>query len=354
MQIKNLKHRLYYMAMLGLVLGLFCCEVNKNPDVSNIEVDMNVVRFDRLLFELDTTNMAASYQQLESKHPAFTELFFNHILPIKSTFAERQAKDFETDLSKFINDDFCRSLYDTTQIVYPDLEDTAEEIKQMLKYATFYFPDVNVKTLYAYISEFGFQTFMFTDEHGDDAVGIGLDLFLDDYPYKIFSTANPAFSAYITRAFNRDHIPKKVADAVIDDLLLQKSGDRLLDRMIENGKKLILLKKFMPNAQDSILFEYSAEQMDWVYGNEANIWVLLLSEELLYETNRKKTRSLIEVSPNSKGMPPEAPGRTANFIGYKILEKFMERNAEVSLDSLINIKDAQYILDNARYKPSHR
>ena len=138
--------------MLGLIIGLFCCEGNKNPDVSNIEVDLNLVRFDRLLFALDSTNMASSYQELENDHPAFTELFFNHILPIKSTFAERQAQDFESDLIKFINDDFCRSLYDTTQIVYPDLDAPIKEITQMLKYAKFYFPDVNIKTCLLYTS----------------------------------------------------------------------------------------------------------------------------------------------------------------------------------------------------------
>lgn len=340
--------------LMGLSHLLFSCEVNKNPDVSNIEVELNTVRFDRLLFNMDTTDVKQSFQELESEHKAFTDIFFKHILPLKGPLGQPDQKKFEEGLSKFVNDDFTRSLYDTAQIVYPDLKSTDEQIVEMLKYAKYYFPDINVSRVYTYISEFGYQTFLFTQEDGSDAVGVGLDLFLDDYPYKLFAAGNPSFSAYISRAFNKDHIPKKVAEAIIDDLFQVKSGERLLDKMMENGKKLLMLEKFLPHTQDSIIFEYTKEQMDWIKSNEANVWVHLLSEDLLYETNRKKTRSLIEVSPTSKGMPQESPGRTANYIGYKILKKFQDRNPNISLDSLIQIKDAQYLLDNARYKPSQR
>ena len=86
---------------------------------------------------------------------------------------------------------------------------------------------------------------------------------------------------------------------------------------------------------------------------DSNIYVHVLSEDLLYETRGKKIKSLVDRSPSSKGMPAESPGRTANYIGYKIVEKFMSRT-DISLDSLIRIQDAQFILDNSRYKPLNK
>ncbi len=335
--------------LMGLMLILLSCEVNKIPDVSNIDVDLNTIRFDKILFEMDTTDVKSSFIKIESEHKAFTDIFFQHILPLKTPSSKSEVT-FEQNLSKFINDEFCQSLYDTTQIVYPDVEGIQKDVKQMLKYSKYHFPELNVNKVYTYISEFGYQTFLFSHENGD-GLGIGLDLFLNDYPYENFSAGNPAFSAYITRTFNKEHIAKKAADAIIDDIREWKSRDRLLDKMIENGKKQILLKSFLPRTQDSILFEYSQEQMDWVNNNEFNIWAHLLDEELIYETNRKKIKTLLEMSPSSIGMPLEAPGRTANFIGYKILQKYLERNPEITLDSLINIQDPQFILDNSRYKP---
>jgi hypothetical protein len=53
-------------------------------------------------------------------------------------------------------------------------------------------------------------------------------------------------------------------------------------------------------------------------------------------------------------MPLEAPGRTAGFVGWKILENFWKRNPEMSLSQILLLKDAQKILDSSRYKPLKR
>jgi len=50
-------------------------------------------------------------------------------------------------------------------------------------------------------------------------------------------------------------------------------------------------------------------------------------------------------------MPPEAPGRTANWIGWKIVKAYMNRHPEVTPADLLNIKESQKILDGSRYKP---
>jgi hypothetical protein len=50
-------------------------------------------------------------------------------------------------------------------------------------------------------------------------------------------------------------------------------------------------------------------------------------------------------------MPEEAPGRTANWIGWQIVKSFMARQPETTMEELIALKDAQQLLDLARYKP---
>ncbi len=342
----------FQLIFVGLIILLVGCKVNKNPDVSDIDVNLNIIRFEKKLFNIDTTNTLASFVNLKEEYPAFVELFFNHVLPLRDVKSPKDDKILAKNISSFINDDFAKSVYDTTQIVYPEMKEVSEKLTSTLKYVKYYFPEVEVENVYTFVSEFGYQTFIFSEKDGKDAIGVGLDLFLNDYPYKRFAQTNASFSDYLTRAFTKEHIPKRIAEAIIDDILKPEKGERLLDKMIQNGKKQYLLKKFMPFEQDSIIFEHSGKQMEWVKENELNIWVHLLSEELIYDTNRKKIKSLIDFSPTSKGMPDEAPGRTANYTAYRIIEKFMQRNPEIELDSMINISDPQFILDNARYKPT--
>ena len=56
-------------------------------------------------------------------------------------------------------------------------------------------------------------------------------------------------------------------------------------------------------------------------------------------------------APYSKGMPHESPGQVAVWVGWKIVDEFMQNNSEISISELFEIKDAQYILNQSKYKP---
>ena len=50
-------------------------------------------------------------------------------------------------------------------------------------------------------------------------------------------------------------------------------------------------------------------------------------------------------------MPQESPSRIAYYIGYKIINSFMQNNREVTLDELMNYTDYNSILNKSKYKP---
>ena len=343
-----------FLVLLAILLITSCGDEKEVPNISNIEVDVDFYRFDQDFNNLDTLNFEESIKALDQKYPNFAPLFYTRILPLVSPTDPKNKSLLGDNVSKYINDSFAESLFDTVQIVFPDLDTEKKELETALKYLKYYFPETGNYNVYAFISEFAYQTFIMDDHDGKDGLGLGLDMFLGaEYPYKQLITKNATFSDYITRSFNKEHLTKKLMDAVIDDLAGATMGDRLIDKMISSGKKQYILDKAMPYTADSIKWEFTSQEMDWVQKNEVNIYVHILSEDLLYETRTKKIKSLIDYSPSSKGMPPESPGRTANYIGYKIVNRFMTRT-NISLDSLTRIQDAQFILDNSKYKPLNK
>ena len=50
-------------------------------------------------------------------------------------------------------------------------------------------------------------------------------------------------------------------------------------------------------------------------------------------------------------MPAGAPGRTANYMGWQIVKKYMNRNPETTMQDLIAYTDAQKLLEESKYKP---
>ncbi|MEM6831500.1 MAG: hypothetical protein AAF551_13400, partial [Bacteroidota bacterium] len=76
----------YFLLLTSLCLILTFClggcrDKSKNiPDVSEIEVPLNIVRFDQALFSLDTNNMEAELEDLTQSYPDFSQVYFGNLL----------------------------------------------------------------------------------------------------------------------------------------------------------------------------------------------------------------------------------------------------------------------------------
>lgn len=345
MNVKN-----WYFLLFAALVSTYACECGKGkdiPDVSGIPVKVEIKRFEQDLFALDTNNIGSGLAQLEEKYPAFSPIFFENILGSKDTTIAPEGH--EQYVRGFVSHPAVRKLHDTCQVVFPNLDRLQKDFEQAFRFFKYYFPAQPLSgEVVTYISEYTVGGFLYDD----NSIGIGLDFYLgENYPYQQYNPANPNFSQYLIRTFNRDHIVEKSMKLLVEDLLGPPPGNKMLDYMIHNGKALYLLDLLLPEAQDSVKLEYTQKQVDWCNENEANIWAYLISEKLLYSTDWGKYRKFVEPSPNSPGMPDEAPGRTGNWLGWQIVKAYMEKNPGTSPGELIQLRDAQVILDKSKYKP---
>jgi len=316
------------------------------PNIDKSEVDFKFIEFDNELFELDTTILDKELINIKSKYPAFSELFFESILPIKDQNAQMSIDI----LNNFLGDPSLQSLGDTVSQVI-DKSKLKAQFAEAFKYSKHYIPNLKAPNIYTLISGFAYQRFLFEDEDGD-ALGVGLDFFLGaDYPYKKIDPKNPSFSQYQTRSFNQDHIVKKALETWIEDKIPPPAKNNLVAHMITNGKKLYILDQLLPTVSDTVIMEYTMDQLTWAEENQLQIWSFFFDQDLFYETNLRKLNKYINPSPDSPGMPPEAPGRIANYMGWKIVETYMSKYPDKSLEMLILEGDTQKILDMSKYKP---
>lgn len=206
-------------------------------------------------------------------------------------------------------------------------------------------------TVYTFISGFQYQCFVFEHEN-EEALGLGLDLFLgSSFPYGKIDPGNPAFSAYLTRSFNKDHMVKKAIEVLIEDKMNPPSRSDFLSLIIWGGKKLYALDQILDFKADTVIFEYTPQQLEWCRNNETQMWNFFFEKDLFYETDVRSFNKLVAPSPYSPGMPREAPGATGNYIGYRIVQSFMERHPQTDLSTLLRWENAQEILDMSAFKP---
>ena len=345
MQIQNCTS---VLGLIFLSLLFWQCESeSKNiPDVSNTQVDIKIRRFEQALFALDTNTTDIPFDnqvaQLQREYPNFWPVFKQMI---GNPFLE--GADFAPQVYDFITHPGVRSLYDTTQIIYNNIEAVEGNLETAFSYYKHYFPERNVPEVVSYISEFGVGTFTY----GDSLLGIGWDFFMgEDFPYDY-----DVFPAYLQKSMSKEHITSKSIEAVISNMVEAKDkGQRLLEFMIDNGKILYIKSLVLPNIPNDILLEWTPEQLSWMENklNEQELWRQILKRKLLYSTRQSEYQKLITASPSgTTWMPPESPGKTGNWIGWQIVKAYMERNPDTSLEELIALKDAQKILDASKYRP---
>jgi hypothetical protein len=341
--------RLQLFAAVTLTLAFFGCQPDEKrqvPDVSDIEMDIKIRRFEQDLFQGDTVQMAATLDSLEQAYPEFSAIFFNQLMGINDPRIAPQGPI--AFMKGFVQHPPVQQLYDSIRYHYGDMREVEADFEQAFRYFRHYFPEQPTPTVTTFLSEYAIAAFVY----GDNDVAVALDYFLgEDYPYQKINPSDPAFSGYMVRTFNREHLVSKAIQAMIGGLVAEPKQRRLLDLMVNNGKKLYILDQLMPYTPDSIKLEVTAAQSEWLEDNELEMWAYFLKEELFYSEDWQEIRKFVDYSPHSPGMPPEAPGRTANFMGWQIIKAYMKRHPETTLPELLEMTDAQKLLDASRYKP---
>ncbi|MFK7810038.1 MAG: hypothetical protein AB8F74_19690 [Saprospiraceae bacterium] len=323
---------------LFILFSISACVLDKGkniPDVSQIDVDLKVNQFEKDLFALDTSDLITGKENLKVEYPVFfDELYLGKILPVL------QRDDV---FSAFVKSETIRGLVDTVGIVFGDFSKETAELEEAFRFHKYYFPKKEIPKVVTFVSEYSYGAFTY-----EGVLGVGLDFFLGEN-YPLYDPN--VFPKYIRRTMNQKHIVSRAIEAVANDLVGTSKGEKLLDIMIHNGKILYVMDALLPHTPDSIKLGYTQLETEWVQENELQMWTHFLGEDLLYSTSLRDIRKLVDHSPNSPGMPADAPGRTANWTGWQIVKSYMNRYPETTLTQLIEETDAQQILNKAKYKP---
>jgi hypothetical protein len=333
------------IVLLFASLLLFSCKHReKIPDVSNIPVTLTTERFEKDLFALDSATIVNQLPQLEAKYPSFGNNFFFRIL---NTDPRWPADSINIYVGGFIHS--YKYIYDTAEIIFNDFTPYENDIKKGLQFVKYYFPDYKlpdkVITYIGPVDGFG-------DVLSDDELIVGLQ----DHLGKNFSAyqsswVQETYPDYITARFEPDYISINCVKNIISDIYPEKEDDRpLADEMVEKGKRLYILSKLQPYAEEYKLIGYTEKQLEDCYTHEAVIWNFFVRNDFLAITDKDIIKNYIEEGPKTQELGEGAPGNIGSFAGWQIVKKYMQMNSNTTLQQLMNT-DADEIFQEVKYKP---
>ena len=327
---------------LILIVFLFSCNNDDNvPNVSHIKVDLSIQRFEKDFFNLDTSDLITGIKSLENKYPSFTPFFMRDLIGVNDP-GTSDLTPLKMILAAY------KPINDSIQKKYPDLNWLEEDLESSFKYAKHYFPAYQVPKFITFIASFDIPGVVITKDH----IGIGLHQFAGkNFSVYQLEQLQQMYPYYISRRFDKEYIVASVMKAVADDLYPDKSvGKALIEQMIEKGKQWYLLDKFLPHVADSVKTGYSLKQLEWVESNEGNVWAHITKNENLYSIEPHVIQTYLGESPFTQGMPEVSPGNIGQWIGWKIVEQYAEKNPEISVKQLL-AAPPRTIFETANYRP---
>lgn len=328
-----------------LIIILFSCSGETRVDVSHIDVDSKIERFDKALDSLRPDNVLAKNREWLDRYGYFYADYMQYMLEAGNPLDSTQLADV---LKRVIETEDFSTLKASVYETYPDLSEQEAGLTDAFRHVKYYFPDRTIPRFIAFFSGFAVQSPV-----GKDYLGIGLDMFLGA-DSKFYPALRESIPYYLSRRFTPENIvPRTVESYVREELYPQNNLDvTLLQHMVYQGKVLYVMDRLMPDVADTLKIGYTTQQWAWTERYEQDIWAWFLQENLLYEADYNRVQKYLSEAPFTPelGEHNESAPKLGVFIGWRIVQAYMERFPETTLPELLAISEAQEILDGSRYR----
>lgn len=126
-----------------------------------------------------------------------------------------------------------------------------------------------------------------------------------------------------------------------------------LSRMLYEGAIVSVLQDVMPEHSVADLLGYSDDEWKWSEEHERDLWKSMAENGILYSHDPMMTTRIISPAPNSAVALTEAPGRIGRYIGYKIVQSYLNNHKDMSIKDILSPEfyNSQSTLIDAEYSP---
>lgn len=323
-----------------LLIGTGCRRDLLDVNVSGIDAEVRVERFDRELFHMDQDTINNAIGTFYRTYGDFFDIFNVHVISI----GEASARRYPSYLSMFLNDPTNREVFEYTGNVFVSMDEINGMLTDGFRHYLYHYPDSVPPRVVGYVSRFNQGLFTV-----GNFVGIGLDQYLGSNCSYYEQMGIPQYMAL-------NKVPERIPVDVMYAWATQiypynDSLDNVLTRMIHQGLLVYFVDAMYPGMEERLKMGFTEDQMRWCRNNEKQMWTHLVEEKLLFSSDPLVIRKLIDHAPHTSYYTVESPGRAAVWQGWQIVKAYADRYPRLTLHQVLSRRNYQEILRASRYNP---
>lgn len=328
--------------LLFLIISLTLCGCNSASfGMNDDSIGIRINRFDTALYQWIDTGDSLTLHSLISDYPQMLGFLGKTLFQIN----EIDSSTFFNNLKNRYSEPTLKSLYHDAITFYatnsPIVKQIEKECSNSFSRLGQLLPSMQVPAVYMHVS--GFEQNVIV---ADSLLSFSIDKYMGaDYPL---------YGKFFYNYQLKSMIPERIAiDGLyawlISEFPFQQNESDLLDRMIYEGKIIYLLMQTGNKYAFQQIKPLTDDEYKWCMKHESKLWKTIINRKHLHEADA------ITVSKYFSSVPipfisEDAPAFIGNFIGYRIVSRFMKQT-KTSCEELLRNNNAKEILQKSKYKP---
>ncbi len=249
--------------------------------------------------------------------------------------------------TKMVNEPQVVSFYKDVQDKFGDLTELKLEFEEAFKHIKYYYPDYKIPKVYILFT--GLGSFWGNDLYvSQDMIVVSIEFFMGEN-----ARFTPNTYDYIKKRYRKEYIVPKVLQYISVEFNKTDFADKTgLAEMVYYGKSYQFVKTMVPCLADSILGEYTGEQIQILRDEsaKATIWGFFLEKNVLFSTSHLIINPQIEERPFTAEIDSKAPPRLGRWLGWKIIKNYAKKNNDITFQTMMANQDAKDIFNKSGYK----
>ncbi|MFM7668485.1 MAG: hypothetical protein ACKO7D_09920 [Bacteroidota bacterium] len=326
-------YRLFFLAIVSTILCSSCMNDPLDVDSSDIKISLNFINADSMLYQSTDSRRILLNRNFKQSFPDLYLFTFEKGLKIRTSVDSTYANQLAT----FYKDQYVKELEKEIEISFKLLSPEKKEMVDAMKYLRYHFPKMKTpKNIVFFNSLFSYNTLATNTD-----IGIGLEWYLGSENKLIKKSSIQGLYDYMKTGMDRKYLVRDVVYQWVYAQVQAPTDAKFAEDMVSWGKLLYCIEAALPDKEKSIILRYSSEKFKWAEENEKRIWKYFVEQKLLFKNDELLKLGYFNEAPYTKGLPKESPDRLGQYIGWKMVRKYMDENPDLALEKLVKVPFAQ-------------
>lgn len=306
------------LSLLILIPLLFqSCSYNPlDVDASDVKVKVNFINLDSIFRKADSSTLMSYHHQFQNEIGELYDYQLGYCLGLRT----KEDTTFYNGLQQFLGDSYIKNVENEITKQFGDLSSQRTNITSGFQHLKFHLKEVKTPKTIVFMNSF-FASNAFATEN---EIGIGLERYLGEKTEVIQQLPPDQFYEWMKVGLDKKYLERDVLCTWIMTHVVEEAKGNLAEHIVQWGKILYLTKAAFPDKSDAEILRYTEADFKWAEKNEDQIWKHLIEDKLLFKLDERVVMNFIKEGPFTPGLPEEGPDRLGQFMGLRMVQKYME------------------------------